>query len=233
MSGPAAVLREIHRLHSHARDLQKRLESEPRQLQVQQDNVTRREESLRQEQEGVKKLKVAIGQNELALKTTLQQVAKYEKQLNEAAGKKEYDALKLEIANARQEVLRLEDAILDGMGQAEERTAGLPALEKALQQAKEEFAKFQRESESRLTELARHREEVLREVEAVEAQLTGDVRELYLRLYSAKGVDALSAVQGQSCVACYTAVTTQNQNELRQNLFVLCKNCGRILFLAE
>jgi predicted nucleic acid-binding Zn-ribbon protein len=43
----------------------------------------------------------------------------------------------------------------------------------------------------------------------------------------------MTAVEGQSCAACYTEITAQQYNELKQELFVLCKSCGRILYLPE
>ena len=54
-------------------------------------------------QDGIKKLKVAIHEKEVALKAKHQEIAKREKQQNEnVANKKEYDALGHEIAAARQ-----------------------------------------------------------------------------------------------------------------------------------
>jgi predicted nucleic acid-binding Zn-ribbon protein len=52
-------------------------------------------------------------------------------------------------------------------------------------------------------------------------------------LVTAKGDDALAAVTGRSCSACYTEITAQNYNELVREQFVPCKSCGRILYLPE
>jgi len=67
----------------------------------------------------------------------------------------------------------------------------------------------------------------------VEATLPDDVRPLYERLLAAKGEDALAGVEERNCMACYTAITAQNYHDLKHNQFVLCKSCGRILYLAE
>src|SRR5689334_20522616 len=97
MPGPAVILREIHRLRRFAEDLQTRIEQTPRLLKAQQGRIGRQEETLRQAQEGLKRLKVTMHEKEVSLRTALQQVTKYEKQQNEAGSKKEYDAFQHEI----------------------------------------------------------------------------------------------------------------------------------------
>ena len=66
-----------------------------------------------------------------------------------------------------------------------------------------------------------------------EAGLPEDVRALYDRLVAAKGDSAMASVQDRTCSACYTEITAQSQNDLLQERLVFCKNCGRILYLAE
>jgi predicted nucleic acid-binding Zn-ribbon protein len=231
MSGAATILREIHRLRRHAVELQGRVEQGPRMLRAQQGNVTKKEEALRQAQDEIKKLKVAIHEKEVSLKTRNQQIVKHEKQLNQAAGKKEYDALKLEIETDRKEVPKLEDAILDAMAEVEDKTARLPEWEKALQQAKADLAAYERDSGARLAALAEEREKVLRQLAEIEASIPPDVREPYDRITKVRGEDALAAVVDRTCSACYTEITAQGYNELLAERFVLCKSCGRILYL--
>src|SRR6516164_3382003 len=129
MPGPAAIFREVHRLRRYARDLQEQIERVPRQLKAQQAKVARQEELVRECQEAIKHLKVQAHEKEVTLKTTHGQIAKHQKQLNEAASKKEYDALRLEMDNDREKCRRLEDEILAGWAEREEREARLPELE--------------------------------------------------------------------------------------------------------
>jgi len=231
MPGPANIFREIHRLRRHAKDLQTRIEQSPRQLKAHQANVARKEDDLRQAQDAIKKLKVKMHEDEVSLKATQQQIAKYQKQFNEATVKKEYDALKVEIESARKQVQRLEDAILESMGTIEERTAQLPAVDKTVQEAKASLAQFERENEARFANLVEQRKQALEQIAAVEATLPEATRELYDRQVRARGEDSMSPLEGRSCVACYTEITAQNFNDLRMEMFIVCKNCGRILYL--
>src|SRR5262249_49506834 len=132
MPGPATIIREAHRLRRHAKDLQTRIEQGPRMLKAYQANVVKQEEGLQQAHETIKRLKVSIHEKEVSLKATRQQAAKYEKQLNTAESKKEYDALKIEIANAQNQAQRLEDDTLNAMMDMEERSAQVPQLEQTV-----------------------------------------------------------------------------------------------------
>ena len=126
MSGPGVILRELHRLRRFARDLQTKIDQGPRAVQTQQARAARQEEVLHQAQDGLKRLKVTMHEKEGTLKGTQQQITKYQKQQNEAASKKEYDALQHEIDAVRKKVSQVEDEILDAMGQSEEQAAQLP-----------------------------------------------------------------------------------------------------------
>jgi len=233
MPAPAATLREIHRLRRHAKDLQGRIDQQPRLQKAQQNAVVKQEENLREAQESLKHLKVTIHEKEVTLRTVQQLITKHEKQLNESTSKKEYDALKAEIAAGRAEVRRLEDEILDTMAVAEERAAGLPDLEKAVKQTKAELAQFERDSQARLEDLSGQRERVFQQLAEIESTLPEDMRQQYDRLVKAQGDDALAAVAGRTCTACHTEITAQQFNELLSSRLVYCKSCGRILYLPE
>jgi predicted nucleic acid-binding Zn-ribbon protein len=225
-------MREIHRLRRHARDLQDRIEQGPRQLRAQQGRVAREEEALREGQDGIKRLKVSIHEQEGNLKSTHQQIKKYEKQLEESTSRKEYDALQAEIAEAHRKNRKTEDGILEGMLEMEERTARLPDLEKAVQQAKAELARAEAEAGARQAELTEMHRQTLAQVTEVENTLPGgDVRAQYERQVKARGEDALSAVESRTCMACYTEITAEQSNQLQREQLVFCKNCGRILYL--
>ena len=233
MAGPATILREIHRLRRHARDLQAEIERGPRLLKAQQTKVTKQEETVREGHDALKRLKVSSHDKEGQLKATLQQISKHEKQLNEAGSKKEYDALKVEIAADKKKCQQLEDEILGYMAEIEERTARLPELEKAVQQAKAEYADFEKDSQGRLAGLTVQLNQALQGIKDVEATLPEDVRPQYDRLVAARGEDAMAAVEHRTCRACYTEITAQSFNDLMLSQFVLCKSCGRTLYLPD
>ena len=233
MAGPAAILRELHRLRRHARDLQGEIERGPRMLKAHEAKVARQEESLREVQEGIKRLKVQTHEKEVSLKAKTQQIAKHEQQLNQATSKKEYDALRAEIAAERKAFSAIEDDILELMGQTEEQTARLPEFERAIQRAKQEVHQVVDDVQTRRNGLMESLNQTHQQIHELEASIPPDIRTQYDRLVAAMGEDALAAVQNRTCAACYTEITAQSYNDLLQDQFVPCKSCGRILYLPE
>jgi predicted nucleic acid-binding Zn-ribbon protein len=233
MSGSGQSLREIHRLRRLAKGLQEEIDRAPRQLKAQQAKVARQEEAYKDAQEAIKKLKVSIHEKEVSVKTTHTQIAKHQKQLNEAGGKKEYDALQSEINADKKTILQLEEEILTAMAEVEDGTIKLPELDQSVKKAKDEFAAFQKGSVERHTSLAEQLLKASNDLKEAESALPNDIRPLFNRIITSRGEDGLSVVKDRNCTACYTGITAQNYNELMGGTFVVCKSCGRILYLPE
>src|SRR5262249_49394491 len=123
MAVPGPILREIHRLRRNAKDLVTRIEQGPRLLKGHKATVARAEEILKAAQDQLKQLKVHTHEKEVSLKATLGQLEKWDKQMQDIISKKEYEALRVESTHAREQVGKLEDDILTGMGEAEEQAA--------------------------------------------------------------------------------------------------------------
>jgi hypothetical protein len=235
MPGPAATLRELHRLRRHAKNLQDEIERLPRQFKAQQARVAQQEKVHKQTTDQITKLKLGIKDKEGKLKDTHVQLAKYEKQKEMAAslGKKEYDALQVEIQHSKETAAKLENDILTIMEEVDKLQARLPELEKAIAQAKQELAQWDKTVKERQGALQGELQQVMAQIKQVEPNLPDDIRQQYERLVAYRGEDSLATVNGRSCHACYTEITAQMQNNLIQGLFVLCKSCGRILYLPE
>jgi predicted nucleic acid-binding Zn-ribbon protein len=233
MPGLAVLMREIHRLRRFAHDLQEQIDRVPRQLKTQQTKVARQEEIQRETQEAIKRLKITAHEKEVSLKSALGQVAKHEKQLNEAAAKKEYDALQLEIKHGREKCQQLEEEILTAIGEGEEKTAQLPQLEANVQKTREDYAAFEKGINDKLASLKEQMSQTRAQLEQGEAQIPATLRAVYDRIVHSKGPDALTAVANKTCSACYTEITSQTYSDLQAERFVVCKSCGRIQYLPE
>src|SRR5262249_5137056 len=205
----------------------------PLQLKAQQGKVTRQEEAQREAAETLKKLKVSVHDNEVTLKSTHAQVKKYEKQLDEATAKKENDALQHEISAAREKCGQLEEDILNGMGEIEERAAKLPELEKAGQDARAEFARWEKAAQEKLAVQKEELTKTLASLKETEAAIPERHREVYKRIVAAKGPDAFAAVNGRTCTGCGTEITAQTLQELKAQAFTVCRSCERMLYLPE
>jgi len=231
MATSGETIKEIHRLKRHIKDLETKLDQGPKALKAHQLRVAQAEEALQKARDGIKHLKAKILEKESAVKS--QQAGKEKLEKTSVSNKKEYDALRAEVATAEKQIRKLEDEQLEAMAELEEKTKAGPETEKALAKAKADAAQFEKDHQEKLTRWAQERDTARTQLAAVEATLPEDIFLLYGRVAATRGVDGISAVQGRICVACYTEVTPQMSNELQRGLFVVCKNCGCMLYSGE
>jgi predicted nucleic acid-binding Zn-ribbon protein len=233
MAGIGDTFREIHRLRRHARDLQQEIDRGPIQLKARRNVAAKVEAAYKDAQDELKKVKVATHDKEGSLKATHTQIAKYEKQLDDVTDKKQFDALKHEIAAAKQKAQSIEDEILEGMSDAEERTAKLPEQERAAAKAKDDLAAFEKDQVERLARLAEQLKAALAQLKEVETQIPEQYMPQYQRMVNAFGADSLAAVQNHSCTQCHTHITVQQMHEVETGEYVVCRSCARGLYLGQ
>lgn len=233
MPGLGTLLRDLHRAHRLVRDLREQAERLPQQVSSQKKKLERQENALREAQDSLKKLKVSALEKESALKSKAQQITKYETQINEVSSKKEFDALKLEISHTREACSKLEDEILQAMSEVDERSAALPAIDKAVKEAREEFARFEVSAKEKQTTLANELTLAQARLAEFEKSLPEASRNNYDRMVKSMGADVLSPVRSRTCTACGTEITSQSQTQLKMDKLVICTSCSRILYLPE
>jgi uncharacterized protein len=231
MAGPGPVLKESHRLRRHIHELESRIASSPKQLTAQNTKLQQAEDILKAAQEEIKHLKVKIHDREVSIKTSFQQIDKWEKQREKVEGVKENTALDSEIANAKARIAGYEEEILETMGLVEEKSAQLPTVEAATKAVRTQVADFKKDYQARLDQFGAEREKALGELAEVEKNIPPEIREMFDKMVKFKGVEAMSDVEGRTCLACRTDVTSQMQNELLRGMFAVCRSCGRILYI--
>jgi predicted nucleic acid-binding Zn-ribbon protein len=234
MSTPVPqLLKELHRLRRHLRDLQAEIDLGPRVMTIQQQKLAAEEQAHKDAHETLKRLKIQQKEDEVTLKQTEQNLEKYQGQLNTAGSKKEFDDKQTEIATATGKKGELEDTILMTIAEIEERTARLPAVEQRWKDAKAEFEQYKKDAAERLERMRADQEATQAVLAETEAKLPADVRAAYDRLVKKFGADALAAVVGRSCQQCRTAITEQQRLNLLGGAFLTCPQCARGLYPAE
>src|SRR5262245_49660783 len=199
MPGVAEFLREIHRLRRHAREMQQELDRSPVVIKARKTKMEKLAAAAAEAHEALKKLKVATHEKEVTLKTTVQQLAKYDKQLDEVTDTKQMDALRHQIASAKEKVSTLEDEILNSLGEIDERTAQLPAQDQTAATAKAELAVFEGDQKERNARLAEELKAALTGIAEVESRLPPDMKQHYQRMINAFGADAFAPADGTTC----------------------------------
>ena len=230
MAGPASVFREIHRLRRFLRDAQDQMDRIPRQRKAYEAKLAKAEQALKDEQETIKKLKVSRSEREKTLESTEEQIKRYRAQLESAASKKISDALQLEIAAARERVSKLEDEILGAIGEAEERQAKVPELEKSVATVRADLARYEADAAPRKEMLDGQVKESQTRLAEAEKQIPEDNLAQYKRTIASQGADGFALAQDDTCTGCNTEIIRTVRMELARDLFVMCNSCGRILY---
>ena len=83
------------------------------------------------------------------------------------------------------------------------------------------------------TQLDSEVQRLLRELETTERDLPADVRDLYDRAIKNKGEEGLAPLDGESCGGCFRQITGNMYSELLVGKVVMCRSCGRLLYLPE
>ncbi len=227
------ALRAMHLLQQRIRDIRGHLDQGPRQLKKFQTKVENQQKRLADLHDEIKHLKVSIRDKEAELKANEQKIARYEQQRSQAASKREYDALLLEIANQKRLDGKIEDTILEMMGTIDQKTAEIPEYEKSLKAAQEESRKVAEELTAQRPEWDKRLDDTRAALQALEAQLSADQKAIYDRLVKAYGADALAPVHEGTCSGCNIELTPQGRQNLDRDLITTCKNCGRLVYLPE
>jgi predicted nucleic acid-binding Zn-ribbon protein len=227
------ILKELHRLRRHLRELQSEIDLGPRVMKAQEQKLASEEQAHKDAHETLKRLKLRQKEDEVSLKATEQRLLKLAADMNMAGSKKEYDAKQSEIDQATAKRGEFEDAILAEMAEIEERTAGLPAVEKRWADARKEFEQYKLDAKERLERLLADQKATQAELAEVEKRLPPEVKGTYDRLVKSFGADALAAVVGRSCQQCRSAITEQQRLNLLGGAFMACSQCARVLYLVE
>lgn len=227
------VLRDLHTYQLRIRSITEELEEGPRRLKRLQNKVAAAEKALADHLSAIRALKVGINDREVSVKANAEKVKKHKRDLDGITSKKEYDALNVEIASLQTRNTGLEDETFALMTQVEDMTGKIPDFEAAVAKAKAEYANVEAELNAQLPGWQGRLDEAKRLVEARIKQLPDEWIRAFRRLEETQGADTLAPMTGRSCSACYTEVTAQQLAMIRNGRITACKNCGKILYVAE
>lgn len=227
------LLREAHRLRRHLRELKSEIDLAPRVLKVREQKLAAAKQAHADAHDHIQKLKLKIRDDEGTLKQANAQLAKFEKQLNDAGSPKEYEGKQSEIRQAKEKIEALEEAILLGMEELEQKTADLPNVDRTWADAQAGFEQFKLDAKETLERLQADQKQTLGELAKIDAALPPAVKSQYDRLIKAYGPDGLTAVSGKVCGQCRVAIAEQSRNEITAGKFVCCSTCGRALYMES
>ena len=229
MSSVTDVFRECHRLRRYARNLQQEIDQGPQVLKEKQDWLASEESANKEAHDRIKRLKLKLKDDEGSLKQVEQHLDKLGTRAMQVTTMKEMEATKHETEIAQGKKAELEDAILGGMGDIEERTANLPKDDKRWAEAKTEFKLFETDAKERFDRIVEDLTLTLAKLAEKDALIPAEVKGTYDRLVKTHGPDGLAAVKGKVCQQCRASITDQQLFELNRGKYFLCPRCGASL----
>lgn len=231
MELPPNALRDLHLLHQRIDALRQKRDRGPRQLEARRALIARHEEDLRQNLDELKRLKMRAHEKESYRRGLESRASELQIKINQAKDNNEYAALVAEREATRAAAGALEDEILDLLFRQDELAQANQQAEAELERMRKELEQFQMALEQEQGGIARQLADAEQELHRAEAQLPGELQDNYRRLVNSRGKDALAVVERNSCTGCFTSITAQMYNQLLAHELVLCKSCGRILYL--
>jgi len=226
----ADTLRECHRLRKHIKNLEEEITRGPRVLKSIDAELEEQRTEHKTHHDTITKLKLKQREDEGTLKQTETRLAKLESQLLGISVPKEYEAKKSEIRQANDKKAELEEAILTSMGELEERTNAVPAVEKKWAEAQAEQKQAVVDANARIISLKADLEQSRADLLKAEIGVPDKARSQYDHLVKARGPDAIAGVKDKVCQGCRTGLSQQRLMEVQAGHYILCQSCGRLLY---
>ncbi|MCA9066445.1 MAG: hypothetical protein KDA96_25430 [Planctomycetaceae bacterium] len=203
----------------------------PRRVSLGERQVAAAEKAIEQQKDEITACRKRADDLNLRLKTKEAELLKLTGLLNQAKSNKEYDIVKGQIAAAQTAKGEIEDEALVAFEQTDAAQSALNDLRKALEQKKKELSELQKSVDAERPGLEAAVSELQGKITEAEKIIPdGDARVTWKRIRTAHGASALSAMDDGFCSNCSSRVTTQDSVRINMGDFLLCRECGRLLF---
>lgn len=224
----------LHNLLKELADVEYMLAHGPKRIAACKKKVAAAEAACAEQKETIQQLKKKADEASLNLKTREADIAKNSGRLNDAGSNKEYEIITGQMETQRKACEALEDEILEMLGDVDQAADDLKSRENELAEATAKLTDVTTDVQSKEAglneEVARLESEIGESEKAVPA---GEHRATYQRLRSSQGKSAMSKVEDGYCEECNTTVTPQDAIRLNMGEFLLCRACGRFLYVGE
>jgi len=209
--------REIVALPKHIAALEKTLDGHKRKVEADRAALAANQRDRRQ--------------LELDVQTQEQKLARLKDQSMQAKTNEQLWAFQHEIQYLESQIRKLEDRILDLMGESERLEQNLKAAEAALAEERRQVEQEQQQVRERTAQDQQALEQLERERQQAAAALPQQLYTAYERIRKKrKGVAVAEVVDGR-CTACHLVLRLQFYQDLRRGEGVMfCESCGRILY---
>ncbi len=239
-----ATLPSLLALFKIDRDLQQLrvgLENVQRDQKTQQGKITQLTRELENQESAAGKVQGEVSNRDLDMKSRQEHIEKMRASLNNTKTNKEYSAILVQISAEKAEVSKMEDGLLDQMGQVETLSKAIAALKEQIAAEKQVLAKIEAEHGDKVAALNSQIAALKAQRDEAAHHVPPDALRQYERVSQKYPGDALAPLEfdesdldSVSCGACFMGLNIEHLNALRgRDEIRRCNCCNRILYLRE
>ncbi len=224
-------IKQLHELHQQLAWHAKQLEDGPRKVRVRDKSVGKKHAEIAAHKEQLTQLQKTADETNLQFRSNEQQIAELKVKLNKSASNKEFEIIKTQIDADTSANETLEDEYLELLEQIDTGRSEHAELEQQLQAAQADVEGMKKELAEEEPKLRAGMTAVENELPQASECLPSKLQEMYRRLVTAYGADAFAPVENDACSECFVQFSPQQSVELRNGEVLLCRECGRLVYL--
>ena len=225
-------LLELQNIDCDLREMELNRNFLPGNLEEKKKEIEKAEEELANEQEQLLLLKKDYNIVSMNLESAQEKLKKHNKELYNVRTNREYDAVQMEIAKAKEIIAELEETAIELMEKMEQSEKNVEEFRERLKQVKKANKKEIETLEHSLS----HIDEKIKEIEKKRELLAKQIPKSYLSTYNRikRGApDAVVPVRNRACGGCFNSLPPQTIQEIKRgDKLITCERCGRILYWA-
>ena len=226
-------IKQLHDLHKRLAWHEKQLEEGPRKIRVREKQVEKKEVEIAALKDQITEVQKSADASNLQYKTNEQKIVEEKVKLNQAASNKEFDIIKGQIASYDNANAELEDQYLELLEQVDAGQQKVAALEEEVSTAKTQVETTKQEIAEEEPKLRSAMSELEGEMSGAIGAIPSKLQEMYRRLVAAYGPEAFAPVENNACSECFVQFTPQENVNLRSGNVLLCRQCGRLIYLES
>jgi predicted nucleic acid-binding Zn-ribbon protein len=235
------ALLALFKIDRDLHQLQVGLDNVQRDQKRQQNKIVQLTRDIEAQDMASKKLQAEVANRELEMKSRQEHIEKMRTSLNTTKTNKEYSAILVQISAEKNEVAKMETALLEQMGQVETLGKAIADLRSQVAGEQQILTKIESEHSEKVGALTAQIQAAKARRDAAAANVPADALRQYERVSQKYPGDAMAPLEfdeddldSVSCGSCYMGLNVEHLNALRgRDEIRRCNSCNRILYLPE
>jgi predicted nucleic acid-binding Zn-ribbon protein len=224
-------IKQLHELHQQLAWHAKQLEDGPRKVRVRIKFVEKKQAELAAHKDQLTQLQKTADETNLQFRSNEEQIAELKVKLNKASSNKEFEIIKGQMDGDISANETLEDEYLELLEQIDTGRSEFAKLGEQLEAAQADVEAMKKELAEEEPKLRVGITTVENELPEASECLPSKLQEMYRRLVTAYGPEAFAPVENDACSECFVQFSPQQSVELRNGTVLLCRECGRLVYL--